>query len=174
MNNYKKIINIHVILGVLCALPILLTIVTGIFLSLRSYFPFMQPSSSYFSPMDFNEMPAPKDLLPNLVASSNVNTIIYKPDKGIVQLRTKDNYEYFISAKNKKIVAQGAKRTPLFIQLHEGTFFGKYARELIFLPAAIFLFMTIFTGLFMSYFWYKRKITKKLYFINSSKVTYDN
>ena len=170
MIHRKKLIKIHVILGVICSLPIVLTIITGIFLILRSYLPFMQPATINESPVNHSRLVSPGEILNKNDIVGEISSIIYKPKNGIVQIRTNDHYEYLISARTHKIIGHGPKRTSLFIQLHEGSFFGKNVRDYLFLPSSVFLLITILTGLFLSLSWFKRMGLLNFMIVRSSKV----
>ena len=123
----------------------------------------MQPTPSKEVPVNVHELVSPETALNiSQIPVNSVNTIIYKPHKGIIQIRTDDRYEYHLSAKTGAIINDGAKRTSLFIRLHEGSFFGTSVRDFIFLPAAILLLISLLTGIYLSYFWFKRELKHSL------------
>ena len=163
MKRSKNIVDIHIILGAICSLPILLTVVTGIFLITRSHTTFMQPEASKAREIShFHQL-----LSPNKIASvaqipeSDINSIIYKPKKGIIQVRSTDGYEYHLNAESGELLNSGPKRTSFFIRLHEGSFFGSWVRDFIFFPSAIIFLLSLLTGIYLTFFWLKRQFMVK-------------
>lgn len=159
MKRPKSIVSLHIILGAICSLPVLLTVVTGIFLIVRSHSTWMQPKASKLNSVKLEKILSPAKLIESAgINETNLSSIIYKPAKGIVQIRTKNALEYHVNAASGEVLNQGPKRTSFFIQLHEGSYFGSSVRDFIFLPSAIFLLVTLVTGIYLSYFWFKREL----------------
>ena len=96
MKRSKSIVNIHIILGAICSLPILLTAITGIFLIVRSHTTFMQPLASKSSAVaDLDQLISPQKIMADAqIPEGSINSIIYKPKKGITQVRTSNGFEY--------------------------------------------------------------------------------
>jgi len=148
-------------MGAICSLPALITVLTGILLILRSHLTFMQPSSISLGPVSIEKMVAPKVFLEGKYDEKKIKSVIYRPAKGIIQVRTSDYREDIYSSKTGKLISSGAKRTPFFIQLHEGSYFGKGVRDYLFFPSAVALFITLITGIYLLYSWMKRFLLRR-------------
>lgn len=152
----------HGIVAGIIALPLLVTSVTGTFLILRKELTFMQPEASRVEKISIEEA-LPIQLITKSLPQKNWSSIILKPSKGIYQLRSTDGFEFHVNALNGKLLNQGAKRTGLFIRLHEGSFFGDWARKSIFLPAALGLLFLWFSGVFLFFKITLKRIKSKKY-----------
>ena len=163
MKRSKNIVDIHIILGAICSLPLLLTVVTGIFLILRSHTTYMQPKAMKLAPLDsFETLINPGSAAKVAqIPEGEINSMIYKPKKGIIQVRTNDGFEYHLNAKNGQIINSGPKRTSFFIRLHEGSYFGPKVRDYVFFPSAVIFLISLLTGIYLSFFWIKRKLVSK-------------
>jgi len=161
MNRRRFFYNVHLMMGAICSLPALITVLTGILLILRSHLTFMQPSSISLGPVSIEKMVAPKVFLEGKYDEKKIKSVIYKPAKGIIQVRTSDYREDIYSSKTGKLISSGAKRTSFFIQLHEGSYFGKGVRDYLFFPSAVALFITLITGIYLLYSWMKRFLLRR-------------
>ena len=155
----KKIVQWHIILGAICSLPLLLTAITGVFLILRQHLSFMQPPEIRRPAIMINKLISPEKIIDvSGINPSLVNTIIYKPKSGIIQVRTNDQLEYHFSALDGSVLQFGPKRTSLFIQLHEGSYFGELVKNFVFIPMAFIFILVLFSGIYLTFFWLLRKI----------------
>ena len=123
----------------------------------------MQPQASKASAVpNLGQLITPQKLIGDAqIPGGSINSIIYKPKKGITQVRTSDGFEYHFDATSGKLLNSGAKRTSFFIRLHEGSYFGSVVRDFVFLPSAIIFLISLLTGIYLTFFWLKRQFVVK-------------
>jgi len=75
--------------------------------------------------------------------------IDFKPSKGSAKFVTPDNYEIQIDITTGQILSVAFRRSDIIESLHDGTFFGDWAKHYIILPSGIALFILWLSGIYM-------------------------
>jgi hypothetical protein len=148
----------------LVALPILLTIVTGIALQMKTTIPGIQPKqmrgTGRVPTLPFSEILSilKKDPELRVYSWEDVRAIDVRPAFGVIRVRCKSDYEVQLDAQTGKVLNQGIRHTHFLIALHEGTWFGEKVKYGIFLPAALLLLGLWITGIILFIVPYIKKV----------------
>ena len=153
MKRSKSIVNIHIILGAICSLPILLTAITGIFLIVRSHTTFMQPQASKARVVaNLDQLISPQKIVGTAQILEGVLILLsINPKKGLPKLEPAMDLSTILM-QHRKLLNSGAKRTSFFIRLHEGSYFGAAVRDFVFLPSALIFLISLLTGIYLTFF----------------------
>ncbi|MCC3862124.1 PepSY-associated TM helix domain-containing protein [Pseudemcibacter aquimaris] len=168
MNLNKLNRTIHNWVSIFIALPLLLIIVSGLFLQLKKDFEWIQPSSvrgeSDALPVVSHEaLLAAATSIPQTAGMkwSEFDRIDYKVDRGMVKFMTVDGWEVQVDTTNAKVLSVAERRSDFFEKLHDGSYFGDFAKYYIILPTGIILFVLWITGLWMFIYPYIKKAANK-------------
>lgn len=146
----KLIRKYHRRLSIIFALPVLIIVVTGILLILRSKLSFIQTPAPKVEKVAIEKVRPIAEIIKKLnIDEKKISSIIYKPSKNIYSIRTKDYEEYYLHPETLEILRTGPKMSTLLIQLHEGSFFSPTVRDYIFFPTSLVLFFLWITGLLL-------------------------
>jgi uncharacterized iron-regulated membrane protein len=74
-----------------------------------------------------------------------------QPSKGIVKVQTSTHWELQIDLQTGELLSKTIRRSDWIETLHDGTFFGEWAKLAVFLPNGIVLLILWITG---AYLWY--------------------
>jgi len=157
MSSNKVIKNIHLALSGIIFVPVGAIVISGIFLLFRSSLTFMSPTAPTSPVIEKGVPPIALELAIKKFESSNalgfkksnIKALQYNFDKGIIDLRTDSDYQFFISAYDGHILSYGKKRSLWFHKIHETFLLNDYGKKLIIIPTAISLFVLWGTGIFM-------------------------
>lgn len=148
----------HRQVSLIIALPILVTLTTGVLLMLRGQFHFIQPASQMgqmplTAPVvSANQILEQLQTLPEAEVNGwqDVSSLIFSPAKGTYQARLKNNYLVQFDAQNGQILDINYRLTNVLIALHQGTFFHKKAMLWIFFPASVGLWFLWLSGMYLA------------------------
>ncbi|MCJ8347493.1 PepSY domain-containing protein [bacterium] len=167
MFNEKILRHFHRGIGYLVCIPMIITIITGTMLILRSYFPWVQPASiKQEVPKTWISMEKTLDLLlanpKSLVKSwKDVKSVKISPNKGLIQVRTKQGLQIQMNGGTGNFLEIAPRRTSFIIKLHEGSYWSPMVRDFIVLPSAIGLLLLILSGMMLLFNHLKRKKASK-------------
>lgn len=153
-----------------CALPLIIVIVSGIFLLLKKESHWIQPSTmkgvGTTPKVEFSEVLEKVRLVPeaNIKSWDDIQLLDVRPSKGIIKVRANNSYEIQLDATTNEILQVAFRRSDLIEKLHDGSFFHDSVKLAIFLPSAIILLILWVTGiyLFVSKQLLKSKFKKKI------------
>ncbi len=162
----------HVWISFFIAIPIVITLATGVLLMQRGNFTFIQPksvkgSAPYSAPAVSVEAVLP--ILQGVPEAEvkdwkDVSKLTFSPSKGMYQARLKNRYQVQIDAQNASVLDVAYRRTGFLIELHQGSYFSKTVMAWVFFPASVGLFLLWLTGMYMMghkiYLFVKRKKKK--------------
>lgn len=159
---------IHNWLSIFVALPLLLIIVSGLFLQLKKDFEWIQPSSvrgeSAGTPtVSHDELLAAATSIPQTAGLkwADFDRIDYKNDRGMVKFMTVDGWEVQVDTTNAAVLSVAERRSDFFEKLHDGSYFGDFAKYYVILPTGIILFILWITGLWMFVYPYIKKAANR-------------
>lgn len=147
--------KIHYYGALICALPVLIIIVSGLLLILRKDLAWVQPPTqkghSTELTISFAEVltRAQSVEIADIKTWADISRLDVRPGKGLIKVRAKSGWEIQLDSHNGDILQTAYRRTGLIEAIHEGTFFHEYAKYGLFLPAAILLFVLLITGTYM-------------------------
>ncbi|WNC73641.1 PepSY-associated TM helix domain-containing protein [Thalassotalea psychrophila] len=155
--------TIHKWASILIALPILLTIATGTLLLLKKEISYIQPASmkgiERIPTISFNEVLNQAQTVEqaNISTWQDIDRLDVRPNKGIIKIRSKNQWEIQIDSSNAEILQVAYRRSDFIETLHDATFFQDKANLWLMLPSAIILLLLWLTGLYLFIYPYFRK-----------------
>ena len=155
----KKVKKWHRVIAMIFAVPMIITIVTGIFLIYRKELSFMQPQmqGESLSIREFSNYDEIESKLKELNITDVVSHYRLYPSKGIISVRTNDYRDFHFQASDMSLIGEYERNDSFFIKLHEGSYWGNFSRVLIFGPMVIGLFVLWVTGVFLGFRHYKKR-----------------
>jgi uncharacterized iron-regulated membrane protein len=156
--------NIHKWLSLLIALPLLVTIFSGILLLTRKEFAFIQPPTSQgvgnVPSISFAQILEQAKTVEQAGISSwdSIDRLDVRPDKGIVKVRAKSSWEIQIDSQSGEIKQVASRRSDIIEKIHDGTFFQSKANLWLMLPVTMALLSLSVTGIILFFRpYYKRR-----------------
>jgi uncharacterized iron-regulated membrane protein len=167
--NYNKLNRtIHNWLSIFIALPVLLLIISGLFLQLKKDVDWIQPPSVRGESADTPTV-SHDDLLRAATSVpetaglkwSEFERIDYKADRGTVKFITFEGWEVQVDTTNGSVLSVALRQSDFLEKLHDGSYFGDFVKYYITLPTGIVLFILWVTGLWMFFYPYVKKAANK-------------
>tara|TARA_R110002096_G_scaffold199271_17_gene383136 strand:- start:7400 stop:7966 length:567 start_codon:yes stop_codon:yes gene_type:complete len=157
--------KIHYWGAIICAIPVLVIIGTGIILLLKKDIAWIQPptqrGASKVPMLPFERILAVSQAVPEADISdwNDVDRLDVRPSKGIVKVRAENRWEIQIDNESGEVLQVAFRRSDLIESIHDGSWFHDKAKLWVFLPSAVLLFILWITGivLFLQPFGAKRK-----------------
>ncbi len=152
--NWKRLNRkIHTWGSIIVALPLLIVLLSGVVLMVKKEFTWIQPATMK-GVAKTPELTFPKILeiastVPEAGISDwkHIDRLDVRPKKGVVKVRAKNKWEIQIDNKNGEILQVMYRRSDLFEELHDGSYFD--AKMWLFLPASIGLVIVWITGVYL-------------------------
>ncbi|RAP29016.1 hypothetical protein DID76_04300 [Candidatus Marinamargulisbacteria bacterium SCGC AG-414-C22] len=147
--------NIHYWASGICAIPLLIIIISGIFLQLRKDINWIQPATiktHIKTPsISFNQLLEKAKTVSeaNINGWEDINRVDYRPQKGIIKIKSNNHWEIQLNPKNADILQVAYRRSDIIESIHDGTFFSKIVSLGVYLPTAILLLILWFTGTYL-------------------------
>jgi len=145
--------KIHYWGAILCALPVLIVIVTGLILMLKKDVAWIQPPSQKgvgrTPSLTFMQILEGARSVPEAGISewTDVDRLDVRPGKGIVKVRGKNRWEIQLDAENGEILQVAYRRSDLIESIHDGSFFHEKVKLWVFLPSTVILLVLWLTGI---------------------------
>lgn len=166
--NWKRFWRqVHYWGAIVIALPLLIVIVSGLFLQLKKDVAWVQPPTARGSTSDlaisFERILAAAMTVEEAAISSwdDVDRLDVRPSKGIVKVRGKNRWEVQVDASTAEVVQVAFRRSDLIESIHDGSWFHDKAKLWLFLPTAVILLGLWFTGIYLFILPYQAKWTKR-------------
>lgn len=153
--------------ALICCLPLLLVIVSGLLLQVKKQVPWVQPPTENAGHrelvLSWDELleSARQDPDAGIRSWDDVDRLDVRPGKGIVKIRSKTSWELQVDLRNGDLLASNYRRSDLIESLHDGSFFGDTSKLVIFLANGLILLGLWFTGMWLWYLPIKVKQNKK-------------
>jgi len=147
--------KIHSWTAAAIALPIIVVAITGSLLQLKKHWSWVQPAEqrgSVNAPMiELNDiLEALKAHAPLGVEGwQHVNRLDVRPDRGVVKVWLKSNWETQVDLGTGKILQVAYRRSDWIESIHDGSVFGDFVKLGVFFPAAIGLTVLWLGGAWM-------------------------
>ncbi len=160
--------KIHYWLAIAVAIPILIVIVSGIFLQTKKQFEWIQP------PELRGAGKTPAISLPQILEISktvaeaeiktwdDINRLDVRPSRGMLKVRANNNWEIQIDTETGAVLQTAYRRSDIIESIHDGSFLHDAVKTWIFLPSGIILLILWLTGmyLFILPIWTRRRRRK--------------
>jgi uncharacterized iron-regulated membrane protein len=148
--------KIHYWGSIIIAIPIVIIIGTGLFLQVKKEFDWIQPPTQNGIHTDipqatFDAMfEAAKSVeVAEITTWADLDRFDMKPDKGTAKIVSKNRWEIQIDVNTAEILSITYRRSDLFEQIHDGSWFAEWMKLWIFLPVGAILFFMWMTGLYL-------------------------
>lgn len=160
--------TIHNWLSIFIALPILLIIISGLFLQLKKDVEWIQPPSVRGESADtptvsHSELLMAATSVPETAGLkwSEFERIDYKADRGMVKFITFEGWEVQVDTTNGSVLSVATRQSDFLEKLHDGSYFGDFMKYYITLPTGILLFILWITGLWMFFYPYVKRASNR-------------
>ena len=148
------------------ALPLLLVIITGLILQVKKQSSWVQPPTQKGT---FDESISMRSILeiartdPNAEISDwkDISRMDVRPSKGIVKVQSKNSYEVQIDLQGGRILQSSYRRSDWIESLHDGSFFGDWAKLSVFLLNGCILLLLWLSGVYLWYLPYLARSRKR-------------
>ncbi len=147
--------TIHRWAGIVTAIPVIIILVTGIFLLLKKDVAWIQPSSQKGSSkelkLSFDQILEVVSKVPNVNLKSwnDINRLDVRPKKGLIKVRGNNDWEVQLDAKTAEVLQVAERRSDFIESIHDGSYFHENVKLGIFLPVALLLVAIWVTGLYL-------------------------
>ena len=157
--------KIHYWLSIGVAIPVLIVIVSGIFLQVKKQFTWVQPTEqrgkSKTANLSLPQILEISKTVPEAEIKSwdDINRLDVRPSRGMLKVSAKNHWEIQIDTETGAILQTAYRRSDIIESIHDGSFFHDYVKLWIFLPSGIILLILWLTGiyLFILPIWVKRR-----------------
>lgn len=145
----------HRKIAILFLVPLMVISISGFFLSLRGFSPWIQPpqikASAGWPLVSIEDLwiKAQQIKAAELTDLGQLKSIEIKVNSGTVNFRSQNGYEIQFNAKNGEILSSAQRWTPLLVEIHEGNFLSPLLKNIFFLPAGVILTFLSISGLSM-------------------------
>ncbi|MEH6357558.1 MAG: PepSY-associated TM helix domain-containing protein [Pseudomonadales bacterium] len=153
--------------AIICALPVIIVLITGMLLLLKKEISWLQPPTirgeSKVPTLNFDQLLAIARTVPEagITDWGQIKRIDVRPSKGIAKIQTPNQWEIQIDSHSGKILQVAYRRSDTIEALHDGTYFHDKAKLWVFLPAAVILFTLWVTGIYLFLLPYMSKSRSK-------------
>jgi uncharacterized iron-regulated membrane protein len=141
--------------AIICAVPVLIIILTGILLLLKKNFDWIQPptqkGTSEVPMLSYEDLLARAKSVPEagIVSWDDIDRLDVRPGKGLIKVVAKNRWEIQLDQGTGEVLQVAYRRSDLIETLHDGTFFHENAKLWIFLPSAVTLLVLWITGIWL-------------------------
>lgn len=141
--------------SLICALPILIVIISGLLLTFKKQSDWIQPPTikgQSSSPIiSFDKI---LDITKTIDKAeinnwSDIDRLDVRPSKGIVKIRANNRWEIQIDSQTGNVINSAYRRSDLIESIHTGGFFHDYVAFGLFFPASVILLILWITGLYL-------------------------
>lgn len=139
------------------ALPVLVTVVTGLLLLVKKEVAWIQPPTQtghapkVMAERTLAEMFGKAQSVPeaNIQSWADLKRVDVKPRRGIVKFVAQNNWEVQIDTATGSVLQVAYRRSDLIEALHDGSFFAGWTKLGLWLPAGLGLLILWLTGVYL-------------------------
>ena len=151
--------------AILCAVPIIIVLTTGLLLQVKKEFSWIQPTTiktdSINPQLSFDDILRISQAISEAEIQSweDIDRLDIRPRKGVIKVRAINHWEIQLNQESGEVLAVNYRRSDTIESLHDGSFFFGEAKLYLFLPAAIILCWLWISGMtmfFKTYFFRRR------------------
>ena len=141
--------------ALLCALPIVVVLGTGLLLQVKKQFSWIQPTTietqSGIPQISFEEILTISQTIPqaSIAQWTDIARLDVRPSKGVIKVRSNTDWEVQLDQGSGAVLAVNYRRSDVIESIHDGSFFSDSAKLYIFLPAAVILSWLWISGMYL-------------------------
>jgi uncharacterized iron-regulated membrane protein len=150
--------------AIICALPLVVVIGTGLLLQLKKQSDWVQPPTKRGTAdapqISFAEILEAASDCPQagIAGWQDIDRMDVRPGHGIVKVRGKNRWEVQLDTRTAEVLSVAYRRSDLIESLHDGSWFHANVKLWVFLPSGLVLFMLWISGL---YLWFLPIVTRR-------------
>jgi uncharacterized iron-regulated membrane protein len=139
----------------LVSLPFLIVIISGLLLQVKKEVEWIQPSTEEVAidtlALSFSDILRISQGVKEAQIStwSDINRLDVRPDKGVVKVRSENQWEIQIDLERGTVLKTAYRRSDIIEQLHDGSWFHDAAKLWLFLPAGIIVLILWLSGMYL-------------------------
>jgi uncharacterized iron-regulated membrane protein len=147
--------KIHYWGAIICALPILVVLISGVLLLVKKEFEWIQPATvkteSRQTDLSFDQILAVAKTVEKagITGWDDITRLDVRPSKGVIKVQAENQWEIQLDYTTAEVLQVAYRRSDFIETLHDGSFFHDYAKLGLFLPAAIILLVLWITGIYL-------------------------
>lgn len=149
--------SLHRLAAAVVALPLLVVIATGLLLQLKKDWAWVQPPTARGAApgeapaIAFEEILAAARSVPRagIERWADVDRLDVRPERGVVKVRGRSGWEVQVDTASGAVVQVARRRSDLIEALHDGSYFGGWAKLGVFLPAGLLLLVLWLSGVYL-------------------------
>ncbi len=142
MKTWRKL---HGYVALVILMPLLLTALTGIILQLRDQFEWIQPAPVKSQAVTGTPLLTLGEIIERF-KDQGLEQIIYKPAKGSLVVRLQSDTEVHLHPQTGAVLKQATRRTTFLIELHQGSWLGKFGQYGVHVTTGLGLLFLIVSG----------------------------
>ena len=153
--------------SIIIAAQLAIVLVTGVLLLLKKDVDWIQPPTIKGEQkglaLDFDQILMIARTVPEAGVEtwSDIDRLDVRPGKGMLKVRAENSWEIQVDANTGAILHVAYRRSDLIESIHDGSFFGDYAKLWVFLPSALVLIGLWITGVVLFFHPYLAKSKKR-------------
>lgn len=147
--------KVHYWGALLCALPVLIVILTGLLLLLKKESHWIQPPTAKGQKgeptVEFSRIFAASVNVPQAAIQSweDITRLDIRPDKGLIKVHAVNHWEIQLDHRSGEVLQVAYRRSDMIEAIHDGSFFHERAKLWVFLPSALILLLLWLTGIYL-------------------------
>lgn len=153
LNKWSR--RLHRWATVIALLPLGLVIGTGLLLQVKKQSDWVQPremrGSAEEPSVDLGAILASAKSVPEagIEGWGDIHRVDLRPSRGVAKVITRENWEVQVDIATGAVLHSAYRRSDLIESLHDGSFFGEWAKLGVFLPAGVLLASMWATGIWL-------------------------
>lgn len=159
--------KIHYWGSIIIAVQLAIVLLTGVLLLLKKEFDWIQPATVRGEQkglsIEFEQILAVARTVPEagIETWTDIDRLDVRPGKGMIKVRAENRWEIQIDANTGAVLQVAYRRSDLIESIHDGSFFGDYAKLWVFLPSALVVIGLWITGMVLFFHPYAVKARKR-------------
>lgn len=155
MNGARLNRKVHSWVSVLCALPLLVVLCSGLLLMLKKDFAWIQPPTQRGADappsISFDAVLKAAAGAPaaGITSWADIDRMDVRPSHGVIKVRSHRGWEVQVDASTGQVLHTAFRRSDFIEAIHDGSFFHDLVKQWIFLPTAVAVLMLWVTGMYL-------------------------
>lgn len=140
----------------ICAIPVIIIIISGMLLTYKKDIEWIQPPSTKGVEKNNPAISFPQILdaaisvkKAEIYSWQDIDRLDVRPQKGITKIQAKSGWEIQIDNKTTEVLQVAYRRSDLIEAIHDGSFFSDIAKYWIFFPSSLILLTLWITGMYL-------------------------
>ena len=137
------------------AIPLLLIIVSGLFLQLKKEIDWVQPpamqGSENLPQLSWERIleVTKNNRLTSVASWDDISRLDVRPSRGLIKVQCKNGWELQLDSSDGSVLLTAYRRSDLIESLHDGSFFSESVKLWVFFPAGILLLSLWISGMYL-------------------------